>query len=444
MLNRGSDVEIKGDKIPLPAGQFKMIDFKDYDKVYGTVTDGAAKIILQLTVKHNKEAFSGRTWYVIDPQVSGYTPPSILGTLMDGETAVDFLPLTFDGDTAEAVYRAPETFVRWQTSEESDDKDRPYRQIQPTLDLVSYLEKKKDTLPQIALRRPPVVLVHGLWGCGNKKPLDNNCQYTWKEFEPKFNEKGLYDIVSVDYFSTNASSFAANAKYIKLGINDAIGQSKKQKYAATKVDIIGHSMGGLLPREYCKGNSDECNKRIHKFITIDTPHKGSELANLINTINQQPDSLCFLTLPIMEGVGKKIWENKDTGSLKGALIDLAVGSTALQNLTTTIPWTAIVGRAVPGSIPFSLFAHDMGLNVLWWDLALLCNKVPDASFTFIPDLLGIGNLEYVFPGENDRIVSSTSQLGYANEYFVIWGVDHLTVLKDSDTVEKVKEILEKP
>jgi hypothetical protein len=97
-----------------------------------------------------------------------------------------------------------------------------------------------------------------------------------------------------------------------------------------------------------------------------------------------------------------------------------------------------VGRAQVGLIPFSFFAHDKGLNVLWSLLMLYCNKVPDSSFAILP------GLESVFSGENDRIVGEESQSAFADQYFRISGVDHLTVLHESETVERVQETLARP
>jgi hypothetical protein len=88
--------------------------------------------------------------------------------------------------------------------------------------------------------------------------------------------------------------------------------------------------------------------------------------------------------------------------------------------------------------PLSFFAHDYGLNSLWSLLFMYCNKVPDSSFAIFP------GGEAVFSGENDRIVSEDSQSAFADQYFKISRVDHLTVLKESETVKKVLQILEQP
>jgi hypothetical protein len=141
-------------------------------------------------------------------------------------------------------------------------------------------------------------------------------------------------------------------------------------------------------------------------------------------------------LPIMEGSGKKIWEDFQSGALKGAITDLSVSSPALQNLSNSmesLSWTPIVGVSYPG-----FFAHDGSLIALWTGLSFLCDRVPDDSFIYLKNKLPI------FDGENDRIVSAQSQIGGKAYFYKISGVDHLTVLGDTETVNRVKEILEKP
>jgi pimeloyl-ACP methyl ester carboxylesterase len=296
------------------------------------------------------------------------------------------------------------------------------------------------------------VLVHGLWGSGDKT---DQRHYSWKDFEPQFSSKQLYDITIIDYHDSNADRFIRNAKFIKLGISDALQANKKQKFATVRLDLIGNSMGGLLPREYCGNNPDECKKRIRKFVTTDSPHLGSELARLINIINQQPETSCSLLLPIMQASGKRIWEGAQSRKLKGALIDLSIGSDALQSLAIPprVPsWSAITGVAIPGATPLTFFAHDISLNLMWVGLLHFCNKVPEGIYAnlmntvkdIFPGGSFLSDVEAIFSEENDRIVSMQSQSAFALQQVKILGVDHITVLGNSETIKKVQELLEKP
>ncbi len=467
VLNRGSDVEIRGDKINLPIGQFKMVtDDTERTTVHGSVTDGTAKIRLQLTVKNNQEAFNGLTWRIVDPQVIDPTPSTIQGTLMDGDNEVDSLPVVFNGDMAEAVYRAPESFVRWQTTEEDDDKDRPYRYLQPTLDISAYFQNMKDPLPKIALRRPPVVLVHGLWGCGNREGCSKTSKYVWKEFESEFNEKELYDVYSVNYYEEGqVNSIVEHASKLQFVIDDAISKLKKQ-FAATKVDIIAHSLGGLLTREYCQQNNTDCQNKIRRFITIATPHYGSELADLLLVYRDDRDRdgvaifpdepLCRETVEKFV-TGGKVKLSKYTGSfgytLKephpigpfkssenpegSAIDDLATGRlpSFIQSSTSKGRWDqysplfiTLSSHTISGTTPEGVDGYDLRIWGLWQFVLRRCGFTP----------------ENVFPDENDRIVRRWSQRGglASGNTSIINETDHFTVKSWPDTIDRIKLLLD--
>jgi pimeloyl-ACP methyl ester carboxylesterase len=417
---------------PFIIGRVELWDLLRQRLLQGGVTDGVTPLILRLIVKQNRQALPDLTWGLIDPQLGGNTVG--LGSYVD--TAGSPIPsptVVFDANgVAEAIYQVPDSFVRWGAGPaiEDQDKAQPERSVQITLN------GQTQGVPQIRLTRPPVVLVHGVWG-GPKT--------TWGTFEGQLNDKLQFAIVKADYSQdpyNNAGPFSQNYSVIGEYVGQALKEIKKDQLAATKVDLITHSMGGLLVREYCRQESlsgRDCSTQIHKLITLDTPHTGSELANLVVATHAQPESECYSVLLELERRGRLIWVDPQRTILQGGLIDLTVGSSALQALASApvpVPWTAVVGTAQIGLQPF-LFAYDSDLNKLWQGLWLYCNKVPDSSFFEF-----FGLLDTVFPGDNDRIVSALSQLGPATDLREISGVDHTTVLQEGETVQRVKEILE--
>ena len=433
VLNRGSKIEITSKKAALPIGQIRMItDDGTQTPVVGAVTDGVTKLRLQLTVKNGRQALPDLTWQIVD----GTLPSNAVGrgTLLDGQAnPADALPVVFNSNgVAEAVYRVPETFVRFGAGQEveAQDRERPERGIQVKLN------EQTAGLPIIHLKRPPVVLVHGLWGSGDRK---NKKNYTWKYFEPLINGKKLLHVLNVNYEKTNTGHLANNAEFIELAIDDAIGMLSANGFAAMKVNIISHSMGGVITREYCRNNVDSCKTKIHKFVTIDTPHLGSELANLINLINQQPGTTCYSMLPLIELSGRRIWlEGSNRATLQGAFIDLSVGSEALQKLADTqmpLTWNAIIGNAQTRTG----YAYNRGLNGLWSLLMWHCDRVPDPSFVFYSS-----HFQAVFSGANDRIVSTPSQQGPADHHVEILDVDHISVLQNPEAAQTVRNILDEP
>ena len=157
-----------------------------------------------------------------------------------------------------------------------------------------------------------VAVSPGIWGDGspdyNGEPNPN---YTWKEFEPLLKKEGYETIIVVDYSGDglNAASFdhPTISTILKDAIEKALATISSQNLAGRKVDIVAHSMGGLVVRSFCEKEKDFCKESIRKLITIDTPHTGSELANLLVEANSAPQSRCYEVLPKIHETGRHIW-----------------------------------------------------------------------------------------------------------------------------------------
>jgi len=156
----------------------------------------------------------------------------------------------------------------------------------------------------VSILRPPVVLLHGLW---------SNSSETWNKFKPLVTGADSSDskfyVARIDYSArvpnvtaTDPSLSADDMAHIKANsvglqysasavadkINVHLWDFKKGKnpggiaVAAVQVDVIGHSLGGLMARHLVLNNflssSNLSSGYIHKLITIDSPHFGSPLA----------------------------------------------------------------------------------------------------------------------------------------------------------------------
>ncbi len=136
----------------------------------------------------------------------------------------------------------------------------------------------------------PVIVIPGIMGSWNRQEL-NKIPYfpffpknEW-ELDPIF---GTYDFLIDSLQSAGGYVLYKNlfpmpydwrvdnrfvANYLKSRINDI-----KQQTGADKVDIIAHSMGGLIARYYIE--SDQYQDDVDQVIFIGTPHRGAPKAYL--------------------------------------------------------------------------------------------------------------------------------------------------------------------
>jgi len=168
------------------------------------------------------------------------------------------------------------------------------------------------TLPvtTITIVRPPVILVHGLWGSFHdwdnfnplvKSPSALDSRFSIDRFDYSYkvgatisNPSPAYQTVANATASSLGFQYNAPALYMeivkwissfKLGRNSPTNIA----VAAVQADIVAHSMGGDITRTMALSptflndpNQPTFGKGIvHKLITIDTPHLGSPLAHLL-------------------------------------------------------------------------------------------------------------------------------------------------------------------
>ncbi len=199
------------------------------------------------------------------------------------------------------------------------------------------------TSDNFTVSRPPVVLIHGLWSGPD----------TWSGDGPlsKLRSAGFdpYGAYLVDYSKVSAGHFANDTGYLSATIHQAINHFRSHGIATTQVDVVTHSMGGLVTRVYAAQgkfyrNASNFQKGfIRRLITIGTPHLGSEDAN-IGWFEQNYDS------PSGRLEFKAFFRRIGRPVDQGAIEDLRVGSPATQAIpTTSIPSYAIIGDFNPRS-----------------------------------------------------------------------------------------------
>ena len=222
-----------------------------------------------------------------------------------------------------AILTAPADFVR-------DAADEPLAE-RPLVVSMTYPTSQCGTTAalsrNIKLRRPPVALLHGLWSDAD----------TWQW--PLLAD-ARFSVHAQDYRGTHAAWFRRNVVQARAAVASAVQRLRDQNFACTQADFFGHSMGGLLGRMYVANSSGTYLRNdnflqgdIHKLVTVNTPHRGSPLANVLVGADNQPTWAGWA----LNGLGKPV--------NRGAVHDLRPDSPVLTALpAASVPAHVIVGK----------------------------------------------------------------------------------------------------
>jgi pimeloyl-ACP methyl ester carboxylesterase len=267
--------------------------------VQGTAADGTTQVILRIPASNAGQNF---TVTVINDAKSpsdsipndgglfalGGSPSSAASSL--AVTAVS----TSVGAEAFAIYLAPVNFSR-----SSADYTLATRSV--TLQVSTTASGITGTA-RVTVARPPVVLVHGLWGSASSfssfTPLitDANFDVNYATYDnaitgitsttPSFSKSAAIE--------ANSLGFAYNAPSVLAQINNFIANYRTSaNVASVKADIVAHSMGGdvsrtmfLLPNFLSNPTFPTFGAGpINKLITVATPHLGTPVAALLLASN---------------------------------------------------------------------------------------------------------------------------------------------------------------
>jgi pimeloyl-ACP methyl ester carboxylesterase len=260
--------------------------------VKGAAADGTTQVILRIPASSASQQF---TITVIDdakaPSTSvandgglfalGGSPSSAASSLVVTSVAIS------GGYEAFALYLAPVNFSRT-----SSDYTLTTRSV--TLQVASPPGTITGTA-SVTVARPPVVLVHGLWGSessfSNFTPLITDTIFS---IDYATYDNAITGITSTtpsyptsDPIEANSLGFAYNAPSVLAQINNFIaGYRTSANVAAVKADVVAHSMGGDVSRTMFLLSNFLTNSTfptfgagpINKLITIATPHLGTPVA----------------------------------------------------------------------------------------------------------------------------------------------------------------------
>ncbi len=251
----------------------------------------------------------------------------------------------------------------------------------------------------------PVAMVHGLWSSGEaflimgenlSKKSDHSSSYYPGDLLAAFDYRGSHD-----------NSFQDNADVIPDRLTSYIETLTNKGYAVRKADIVAHSMGGLLARQYVQ--SPEYHDDIRKLIFINTPHSGSHLADFL--LNPKWE---FLAAPFNRLILPRFTDLKNSNIHNGAIRDLMVNSTQIDNVLNN-----------PESISFPIPHHTIVTTDKF-------SSREDEEYTIDPKNLIYEVFDLFFENlfnddKHDLIVTRTSQWGSLPPYS--GKSDHITELE---------------
>lgn len=294
--------------------------------------------------------------------------------------------------------------------DEGFDSRTIYVQIESQLEILGFMT--------ISVFRPPLLMVHGLWSNGGA--FDD-----MKSFMTGTGNYQEYQMYSANYESTNDRSFSTNNRVITDGIFNVIKQCQDSMHAAGRVNIVCHSMGGILTRLYMKNPTYIKNKDINRVITCNTPHAGSQMANFLLDSTQYGNYIA------------SVLYQAGMSSYAGAVSDLRVGYPIINGVETA----SIFGDAkVHAIITTEEFFNSFGFNYF------TSTNITSLMLGLIFKHCGNSFLADIFDGDmHDAIVASASQEGGLSASYTSNVSDqvHMGSVANSAVMTKVNEMINK-
>lgn len=120
--------------------------------------------------------------------------------------------------------------------------------------------------PAAAATPDPVIIVNGLFGP----------EFFYEPLAARLRHDG-YRVSIFQLTAVGTGDIAATARDL-----DAFADRVRAQTGAAKVDLVGHSEGGLVSRQYVKFNGGA--SEVDSLITLGSPHYGTAIANILAVI----------------------------------------------------------------------------------------------------------------------------------------------------------------
>lgn len=182
-----------------------------------------------------------------------------------------------------------------------------------------------------AATKDPVIIMPGMIGSGALTAL------SYIPLELKFESKGYdtYIFTTPDY---GLGDIHANAARLDAYVDEVL-----RKTGATKVDLVAHSQGGLISRDYIKTLGGAGH--VDNLIMMGTPNYGTVLANLADVF--LIDCIGF-TGCVQQAIGSDYLNALNQGDDTIGSVDYTAITTRYEEVV--IPYTSVFLNAADGNI----------------------------------------------------------------------------------------------
>ncbi len=330
-----------------------VLSSADYGKT-GLIADGNSRLILRYS-----SDTPGTVAFSVTPSISGSRLESLVGRqeITGGLNTVS----TGNNYQASAVLIAPETWP--------ENITYPSGNFTVTAAFTSADGSAKTETLTLTLRAAPVVLIHGAFS--NNEKMFGYATGTKTGVWHKLENAGL-KVASWNYDNKKSpkSIISSNTNGLANIIADTLNALNAQGFEAARVDLVTHSSGGIMARQYLRNDIDTGNRTansyglgtVRRVVTIASPNLGTPIGSYL--------SGKFSTLPTswQNWAGKSWWEG--TGYTLLRMLALNGAEEAMGDLSLSSAY--IAGLGYPG-VPFhSIYgkvkSDDAKINQLFDDV----------------------------------------------------------------------------
>ena len=352
---------LTGNDTPITESSISDLKASDYGKT-GLTADGNTRLILRY-----QSDKAGTVAFSVSPSIPG----SRLERLNDRSEITAPVSTVSAGNLnqASAVFIAPETWPA------SIAYPKGIFTVTATFTPSDGGAASTQTLT-LTLQAPPVVLIHGAFGTNER--AFGYTQGTRHGVWQKLEDAGL-TVASWNYPNEKSPKevIANNNNGLAKILSDTFDSLNSQGIAATRADLVTHSSGGLMARQYLRNDIDTGNKTansyglgtVRRVVTIASPNLGSNVSSYC--------SGKFETLPSswQNWSAKETWEGLVYMALRAFVFerknatevmeDTSINSAFIANLGyPDVPFHSIYGKVSADQDKFNqLFEDVMNNNV---------------------------------------------------------------------------------